>query len=706
MTSIPMEMENESLLATLKAKFGFSAFRPGQKTIISVVLQAKHCVAVLPTGGGKSLCFQLPALIRPGLTLVISPLMALMKDQVDSLKAIGIEATYINSSLDFAEMRRRCQLMADGHYRLVYVAPERFRNRHFAAMLPRTRVALLAVDEAHCISQWGYDFRPDYMRLRQIREQVGRPQVLALTATATPEVIEDIGRQLGLSDPTVVVRGFSRPNLTLSVHRVGSHQEKLLRCCQILSEWRTGLIYCATRAGTEKVATKLSAAGIRCLPYHGGMGNAQRRQTQERFLSRRASVVAATNAFGMGIDRNDLRSVIHWDVPGSIEAYYQEAGRAGRDGQPAHCELLFNHADIRTQKFFIEGANPSPGLVQAVAALLRELCEQGPANLDQRDLATRLGPSVNAMAVGTALRLLERAGMIGRYHDPTQSVPLTSLLDADLDLTEILTPLPAKAERDYARLRRLLRYIDSRSCRHAAILRYFGDPAHGEWTNCQQCDNCVQPSSGSAPAKRMPSPAEWREILKVLEGARSLGGRFGKSRLVQLLSGSKDKAVLRYGLQRSTHYASLAGRSQPYLRKLIDLLHDEALLETQGDEYPTLRLTRRGLDTLREQKAIEISLPGPSKAKRKTQPSQPRSQSSCEAPTAMVTALQNLRSQLAHKRGVPAYVILHNKTIDEIARMAPSDHAGLLAISGIGPAKLADIGDQILQAIGQAAHSQ
>ncbi len=593
----------------LKTYFNFESFRKGQEAIIRAVLRGEDTLAVLPTGGGKSLCFQLPALMRPGLTLVVSPLIALMQDQVDGLNQNGIPATFVNSSLGWSEMHRR--LVDMGRHRLVYVAPERFKSRWFLSSLRRTGVSLFVVDEAHCISMWGHDFRPDYLLLKDILKLLGRPQVMACTATATPEVRGDIARQLGMREPAVIVRGFARENLTLAVRRTRTHAEKLARALQILREYPTGIIYCSTRVNVDNVSAKLKSAGVSCVAYHGGMEDQKRRRSQDLFIRGEVPVAVATNAFGMGIDRPDLRAIIHWDVPGSIEAYYQEAGRAGRDGRPARCELLFNHADVRTQEFFIQ--------------------ESG----------------------------------------------------------------SLQAERDRSRLRRLLAYVNSRACRHKIILRYFGDPAGDEMQDCDRCDNCLRRSGVRSEPRRLPTAEEREEIRKVLAGISRFNGRLGRTRICQTLCGSRDRQVLRFRLDRSPVYGTLKERTQGYVLKLIDTLLDEDCIRVAGDEYPTLQLTPGGYSVLSGRESI--TLPWPAAPK----PAKPEPQKAPDAPLNpdLVAALRDMRTRLAKERKIPAYLILHNKTIDEIARRPPSDRDSLLSIKGIGPAKLADIGDKILQVL-------
>ncbi|MBI4575773.1 MAG: RecQ family ATP-dependent DNA helicase [Planctomycetes bacterium] len=380
--------------------------------MVEAVVSGRDVLAVMPTGAGKSLCYQLPALLVEGTTLVVSPLIALMKDQVDALAARGHEATFINSSLAPEEQGERIRALGEGRLRLLYVAPERFRQRSFVAALSGARVARFAVDEAHCISQWGHDFRPDYRRLGQALDRLGRPPVAAFTATATPEVRQDIARELALRDPAEFLAGFERPELYLEVTPAGGAADKLARLERLMAPGESGIVYAATRRNVEDIAAHFHG---RLLAYHAGMADAERSRVQEAFMTRTAAVVAATNAFGMGIDRADLRFVIHYDVPRSLEAYYQEAGRAGRDGGPARCTLLFHHGDVAIQEFLIAGNHPSREVVRETWRALWE----DPASVVERpvqDLARSVASADNEMSVGSALRVLEENGLVERGH--------------------------------------------------------------------------------------------------------------------------------------------------------------------------------------------------------------------------------------------------------------------------------------------------
>jgi ATP-dependent DNA helicase RecQ len=343
------------------AAFGLTAFRPGQEEVIQSVLDGRATIAVLPTGAGKSLCYQLPAVALGGLAVVVSPLISLMKDQVDALAQRGIPATFINSAVEPGEREARLRQALRGQVRLLYVAPERFRVPGFLAELRRAQVTLLAIDEAHCIAEWGYDFRPDYARLGEVVAALKPPRLVALTATATPDVREEIAVQLGLREPAVFVRGFDRPNLSFSVVTTGGDADKLPRCLDLIrSAGGPSLVYTATRKKSERVAEALGKRGVRARAYHAGLDDDERARVQDEWTAGALDVVVATNAFGMGVDKSDVRLVIHHELPGSAEAYWQEAGRAGRDGAPARCVLLFNHADVRLREFLIRSAGDGP----------------------------------------------------------------------------------------------------------------------------------------------------------------------------------------------------------------------------------------------------------------------------------------------------------------------------------------------------------
>jgi ATP-dependent DNA helicase RecQ len=446
-----MTSETSIFPADFLPRFGLSEFRAGQREVIESVFAGHDCLCIMPTGGGKSLCYQLPSVARPGVTLVISPLIALMKDQVDSLTARGLRATCINSSLEINDLRERLDGIRSGAYDLIYIAPERLRNKSFTDALATAQVQLLAIDEAHCISEWGHDFRPDYARIGRFREQLGNPQTIALTATATPLVRNDVIAMLRLQQPQVFITGFARPNLHFEVREVWGKQAKWEALLELITMIPgAGIIYAATRKRCEEVAETLQQENFprRVQVYHAGLEPHTRRQVQEDFMSGEIPIIVATNAFGMGIDKPDLRFVVHYDLPGSLEAYYQEAGRGGRDGGDARCVLLFNERDRWIQEFFIDSAYPSREVIGKIYEFLRKLNED-PIQLTLQEIKEALQLDISGEGVSAAEKILEKAGAIARLDSRQNQASVN--LSSDLPTLVELLPADAKAQRKVMR---------------------------------------------------------------------------------------------------------------------------------------------------------------------------------------------------------------------------------------------------------------
>ncbi len=447
----PMEIDtsnndgNSSAEAYL-ARFGLSSFRPGQLDVIEAVLAGRDCLCVMPTGGGKSLCYQLPGVMLDGLTLVVSPLIALMKDQVDQLQVLGLPVSFINSTLSMAEQFDRLDRMARGEFRLVYVVPERFRSQRFLDAVREVGLKLLAIDEAHCISEWGHDFRPDYARLGHFRRMLGRPTTIALTATATDQVRRDIVEQLDLQDPRMLITGFERPNLFYEVKCPRTDRQKADMLLEFLRRTPgSGIIYTSTRKRAEEVAGMVSQqTGRRSAVYHAGMLPDQRHAAQEAFMSGRYEIVAATNAFGMGIDKADVRFVVHYNLPGTLEAYYQEAGRAGRDGEQSHCMLFYAPSDRYIQEFFIESAYPGREHVETVYNYLCSV-DDDPIQMTQAEIKEQLSLPIGNDGVGNCEQLLEGAGVLERMVASQNRAALR--IDSDLPTLVDLLPKQAKVRR-------------------------------------------------------------------------------------------------------------------------------------------------------------------------------------------------------------------------------------------------------------------
>ncbi len=615
--------------AALRRHFGHGSFRPGQEDIVRAALAGRDLLAVMPTGSGKSIGYQLPALLLAGPTLVVSPLIALMKDQVDELARKGIPAAALHSLATPGQRRAAEAAMREGKLRLLYVAPERFASESFRRLLEGSPLARFAVDEAHCVSEWGHDFRPDYRMLadaarscRRADGVPGRPPILAFTATATPEVRQDIVGLLGLEDPEIFVAGFDRPNLFLDVRKVSGEIEKRALLPGLVGRRRV-LVYAATRKSAERAAQSLRVSGIAAEAYHAGMEEAERTSVQNRFADGSLCVVCATNAFGMGIDRPDVEAVVHFEIPGSLEAYYQEIGRGGRDGRRADATLLWNYVDVRTREFLIDqGDDPAP-----------------PAGDSRPRPVRRVSPEER-----------ER-----------------------------------KRALDHRKLARMITYADSSGCYRATILGYFGE--RGVAPLCGFCGNCSR--------RRELSAEDLLRLRKILSGVARGGQRWGKRRLVAMLTGDLDG--LPEPLMRLSTTGILTGESPRTVGAWIDAAQGGGLLSATDDVYRTLSLTPAGRDVMAgRMKEVALTLPEPARPKSKRKKLSKVLPATGSADPARIEALREWRRREAARRSVPAYVVLHDQTLEALAAAAPATLGALSAIPGIGPARLEAYGKDLL----------
>jgi len=629
-------------------RFGHERFRPGQREAIETLLDEGRLLLVAPTGGGKSLTYQIPACLLPGTALVVSPLIALMHDQVSALEVRGIRATYLASTLDAGETRNRIQRIAAGEYELVYVAPERWVQPAFQALLANLQCPLVAVDEAHCISEWGHDFRPEYLALGDVTTAVPGARVLACTATATPVVRDEIVSRLGLpADTTQLVHGFARPNLSLRAAEVETKRLREGAVDAALAEALGGpgqgdgaaIVYAPTRRAAEAEARRLGAAGWAAGRYHAGLAAGEREAAQQAFMSGELSVVVATNAFGMGIDRADVRAVVHLAPPGSLEAYYQEVGRAGRDGKPALGLLLHASGDL-----------------------------------------------------GLRRHLLERSG-------------------------EGETSAPEVVEHKWNLFLELIRWADGGTCRHDAVLRYFGDEAE-TLAGCGICDVCRRLADTPDP-----DPEEVDLVVrKALSGVARVHGRFGLGLALRLLRGVPDERLERSGLQGTSTFGVLAERSEAWLRRLLRRMVTAGWVSFTGGDRPVLVLTESGRAVMRGELPARVELPSGELSARDGLPADSRSAppaatrparrkagrtSADEAPLdaaaeARFEALRQWRLGAARGEGVPAYVVASDRSLRDLAARRPATRDDLLLCHGIGPAKVERWGDALLAVLAGA----
>jgi ATP-dependent DNA helicase RecQ len=587
-----------AIFTRVLSQFGHASLRPGQSEVIADIFAGRPVIAVMPTGAGKSLCYQLPAVVlaeRGGITLVVSPLIALMKDQVDALTARGVPAVALTSRDGADEQREILDGIRAGQYTIVYVAPERFRSPRFVDALRAiaSRLALIAIDEAHCISEWGHDFRPDYRRLGQVITELGAPRLAAFTATATPEVRRDIAVQLKMEGSRLYVRGFDRPNLHYSIVPSGGAADKSDKLVELvrMREGGVALVYAATRKNAEKYAADLKRAGMKVRVYHAGLEGKTREKAQDTFMAGKLDVIVATNAFGMGVDKSDIRLVVHADIPRSPEAYYQEAGRGGRDGKPTRCVLLFNHSDIKLQEFLIDASYPSAEVLRGLWKMLRDRPELGALGPYDDELEARLrrnlGIEVSGATISAAIRILERHGMLRRDDErlaatrPTDSMAgMYSPLDVE--------SLQRRAEVERGKLRKMIELAYYPRCRRQFLLDYFGDE---DWTSrdrkCGACDNCEALAHGRTTGL---SERDTGAIKKLLGVVGALHGRFGRKRIAAIANATDDDARFLDLAERGC----LRGWPERQIMDLLRALEGAGLIEASRGEYATISVTRKG----------------------------------------------------------------------------------------------------------------
>jgi len=695
----------------LRHYFHYPEFRPGQEEVLRQVLAGHDALVVMPTGSGKSLIYQLAALLLPHSSLVISPLVALMKDQVDSLTRRGIPATFINSSLDLAEQSARLCAVASGQYKIVLVAPERLRQQNFRAAIARLPLSQFVVDEAHCLSQWGHDFRPDYLHIAEARRELNAPVTLALTATATQRVQDDILRLLGLPEAARLITGFNRPNLALEAFSTPDANAKLKllqdfllgrgskprppqdgrsQAARLPEAEGAGIIYVGRRRDAEEVAAFVrDTLGLEADHYHAGLDAATRVRVQDAFMSGDLPIVVATNAFGMGIDRPDVRFVLHHTMPGSLEAYYQEAGRAGRDGLPARAILCYSPKDTALQEFFIDSDAPGREDLSAVYEYLKAQAKAGaPARVAWEAIEGALGmPQTKARVV---LEQLELAGAVRRL--PASNHRLIEAHVLPLSAARLQTMAAesaARREHKHQLLNLMVRYAETDACRRRTMLDYFGDHSSAEAAIC--CDNCLARAEREADAAQPARPAETqaeRAALIVLDTIAHLKWGVGQSTLARVLKGSGAERIEAYVDARN--YAKFAALRLKEIEALIGQLTAAGYVKQVGSTRPTLRLTTRGEDALKSRSSIQVELRQVHSSERRRRLAE-QDAGSTVALSGQMLAQGLTPEQIAAERGLTVRTIY--------SHLAQLIAGGTLDVNAVVPAP---VQKQVLSAITQA----
>ncbi len=656
----------ERLKKALEQYWGYTEFRPLQKEAMECLCNGRDAVVVLPTGGGKSLCFQAPAVTTPGLAVVVSPLISLMKDQVDALTECGVPAARIDSSLTPEERETALDRVRKRQLKLLYISPERLVSDGFSKFLQTLELSFIAIDEAHCISFWGHDFRPEYRQLGSLRQIFPKVAIGAYTATATEQVRKDIADQLKLKDPTMLVGSFDRPNL---IYKVRPRSRVVKQVCEVLDRYKdeSGIIYCIRRKDVDDMAEKLTAKGYRVAPYHAGMTDEDRKKNQDDFVAEKIDTIIATVAFGMGIDKSNVRYVIHTGMPKSLEHYQQESGRAGRDGLEAECWLFYSGGDYGIWKSILtdsRGEGVSPLRVAGVPPAIDRDRDWDPFP------PSRLGAMVRAIreeyAPGTKEQGPARPQPAGR---------------------DARAPLSPATEIALAKLARMHRYCTDAVCRRRTILEYFGQAYPQD--NCGTCDICLGDVDLASDALVTSQ--------KILSCILRLGQRFGAGYTALVLTGSRDQRILDNKHDALSTYGLLKDFDKRTVHDWIEQLAGQGFIAKTG-EYNVLSVTEKGWRVIREEVTPRLLKPV-EKAGKPERKTKVEAQSWEGVDKGLFEALRRLRTSLASERHVPAYIIFGDAALRDMARRRPSTLQRFLNVRGVGEMKCEQYGRVMVEKI-------
>jgi ATP-dependent DNA helicase RecQ len=663
------------LRAPLRELFGFDDFRPGQEEVVRAAVEGRDLLALMPTGSGKSLTYQLAAMLRPAPTLVLSPLIALMKDQVDKLPPQVAEvATFVNSSLEASETAERIAAVREGRARLLYAAPERLRQRGFVEVLRSVGVSLVVIDEVHCVSMWGHDFRPDYLFIRRALDLLGRPTVLGMTATATPRTAEEIATALGRS-PEVVRTSVVRPNLRYDIEQVTNQNERLESLIERLHQLQgaSAIVYARSRRSCEDIARTLRSHGLNLEHYHAGLDASERTRVQDDFVHGRIQGVVATTAFGMGIDKPDVRLVCLVNLPDSLESYVQMVGRAGRDGEPSDTLLLASPSDATALRRFSTESQPDAGALRRVYRALRD--RDGVATPDE--LVQAIGDDHDPRVL---VGMLQQAGLVDRGFDTGRALSVEFPPppgDAATSVDELLVRYRTEA---VARCERMVAFASSRQCRHAEVARHFGEtPPSG---SCHACDVCA-PRGSSRRALRVTATLPSDIAASIVTVVRNLTWPVGRKSLIATLRGTVSAPK---SARRSGGFGILSGATDAEVKRWIVALERAGAL--------VLVETEDGFSVL--QAGLQVSLPNLNPGRGGA----PGAAVGPDDPT--FERLRSWRADRSKADGVPAYVVLHDATLRELVATRPTSENELAAVKGLGPAKLERYGEAILTVLGSS----